>query len=162
MRIRRCDVQTMELAELDLLSCELLHQIVVSARSDDHPAARERLYSSPTEGREPAFEQDWKNYVEPDLRDLFRTAQEVVLADLKDFPPNDPEEANTLHIPMKNLDAWIHALNQARLALSARYDFTERDMEVAMPLEGDERALALFQVHFYGFLQECFLRQLED
>jgi hypothetical protein len=63
---------------------------------------------------------------------------------------------------VKHLEAWIHALNQARLALSARFGFTERDMEDAIPIEGDQRALALFQVHFYGFLQECFLRQLED
>jgi hypothetical protein len=35
-------------------------------------------------------------------------------------------------------------------------------MELAMPLAGDARSLALFQVHFYGFLMECFLRELES
>ena len=63
---------------------------------------------------------------------------------------------------MKNLDAWIHTLNQARLAISTRYDFTEEDMEKRVSLGGDARGLALFQVHFYGFVQECFLQQIED
>ena len=162
MHIRRCNDQTVELGGIDLLCCELLRQIVVSAQVDDYPAARERLYSSPSHGREPEFDQDWKDYVEPDLRDMFRSSQEVVQAALKDFPPEKPAHSYTLHIPVKHLEAWIHVLNQARLALSARFGFTEHDMEEAIPFEGDQRALVLFQVHFYGFLQECFLRQLED
>ncbi|HZJ13940.1 MAG TPA: DUF2017 family protein [Chthoniobacteraceae bacterium] len=162
MRIRRRDDQTVELSGIDLLCCELLRQIVVSGQVDDFPAARERLYSSPSHGREPEFDQDWKDYVEPDLRDMFRTSREVVQAALKNFPPKKPADSYTLNIPVKHLEAWIHALNQARLALSARFNFTEHEMEDAIPIEGDQRALALFQVHFYGFLQECFLRQLED
>jgi hypothetical protein len=162
MRIRRRDDQTVELGGLDLLCCELLRQIVGCAQVDDFPAARERLYSSPTHGREPECDEDWKNYVEPDLRDMFRSSQEVVQTALKNFPPKKSADSYTLHIPVKHLEAWIHTLNQARLALSARFGFTEHDMEDAIPIEGDQRALALFQVHFYGFLQECFLRQLED
>lgn len=161
MRVRRLNEQTVEIAELDSLCCELLQQIVVHARSDDHPAVRERLYSRPTGGREPAFEEDWKAYVEPDLRDLFRSAQEVVEQDLRSFPEETPDQHSALVLPVKHLEDWIHCLNQARLALSARYDFREEEMETPMPMHGDQRALALFQVHFYGFLQECFLRQLD-
>jgi hypothetical protein len=162
MRIRRCDAQTVELGDLDLLCCELLEQIVVNSQVDDYPAARERIYSTPTHGREPEFDQDWKNYVEPDLRDMFRNSQEIVQSALENFPPDKTADSYALRIPIKHLEAWIHVLNQARLALAARNNFTERDMEDAIPIEGDQRALALFQVHFYGFLQECFLRQLED
>jgi hypothetical protein len=162
MRIRRRDEKTVELGGLDLLCCELLRQIVVSAQVDDFPAARERLYSSPTHGREPELDQDWKKYVEPDLRDMFRSAQEVVRAALENFPPDKAADSYTLRIPVANLEAWIHALNQARLALSARYNLTEHEMEDAIPIADNQRALALFQVHFYSLLQDCFLRQLED
>jgi hypothetical protein len=62
---------------------------------------------------------------------------------------------------VKHLEAWIHALNQARLALAARHEFAERELEREVPTEGGERALALFQIHFYGLLQEFFLRQLD-
>ena len=161
MHIRRCDRETMELGEMDSLCCELVRQIVPSANADDDPAVQRRIYSSPSEGREPDFEQDWKNYVEPDLRNLFRNAQEIVEGDLKDFVPAENLGFSALRIPVKNLEAWIHTLNQARLAISARHDFTERDMEAPVSLGGSARTQARFQIHFYGFLQECFLQQLD-
>ena len=111
--------------------------------------------------REPDFEQDWKNYVEPDLRSLFRSTQEIVEGDLKRFDPDESGDSSTLRIPVKNLEAWIHTLNQARLAIAARYDFTDKEMEKQLSLGSGARSLALFQVHFYGFLQECFLQQLD-
>ncbi len=160
MHIQRADHDHMELGEMDFLCSQFILQIVPSATTDD-PTAQHRLYSSPSEGREPEFDQDWKSYVEPDLRNIFRTAQEIVESDLKRFDPDETDDSSTLRIPVKNLEAWIHTLNQARLAISARYDFTEEDMEKRMSLGGDARALALFQVHFYGFLQECFLQQLD-
>ena len=160
MHIQRADRDHMELGEMDFLCAQFILQIVPSATGDD-AAAQRRLYSSPSEGREPEFEQDWKNYVEPDLRKSFRSAQEIVEGDLRRFDPGELDESSTLRIPVKNLEAWIHTLNQARLAIWARCDFTEEDMEKPVSLGGDARALALFQVHFYGFLQECFLQQLD-
>ena len=151
----------MELGEMDFLCCQLIQQIVQSATDTDDPAAQRRLFASPTEGREPDFEQDWKNYVEPDLRLLFRSTQEIVEGDLKRFDPDESGDSSTLRIPVKNLEAWIHTLNQARLAIAARYDFTDKEMEKQLSLGSGARSLALFQVHFYGFLQECFLQQLD-
>ena len=147
---------------MDFLCCQFVLQIVPSATATDDPAIHHRLYSPPTQGREPEFERDWQEYVEPDLRHIFKSAQEIVEGDLKKFAPAEADETATLRIPVKNLEAWIHTLNQARLAISARNDFTEEDMEKKVSLAGDARSLALFQVHFYGFLQECFLQQLED
>ena len=162
MHLHRADRQHMELGQMDFLCCQFILQIVPSASATDDPAIQHRLYSQPTGGREPEFERDWKEYVEPDLRNIFKSAQEIVEADLQNFEPADSGESSTLRIPVKNLDAWIHTLNQARLALSARYDFSEEDMEKPVALGGDARGLALFQVHFYGFVQECFLQQLEE
>ena len=152
----------MELAGMDFLCCQFILQIIPSATATDDPAIQHRLFCQPTGGREPEFERDWKEYVQPDLRNIFETAREVVEADLREFEPAESDESSSLRIPVKNMEAWIHTLNQARLAISARYDFTEEDMEKAVSLAGDARGLALFQVHFYGFVQECFLQQLED
>ena len=161
MHIQRADRNHMELGEMDFLCSQFILQIVPSASATDDPAAQRRLYSSPSGGREAEFDEDWKNYVKPDLQNIFRSAQEIVEGDLKRFDPDEADESSTLRIPVKNLEAWIHTLNQARLAISARYDFTEEDMEKRVALGGDARGLALFQVHFYGFLQECFLQQLD-
>ena len=162
MKISRLDAQTVAISRLDLLCCELLQQIPVSAEIKDRNV-RERLFTAPTGGREREFERDWQRYVRPELRHLFESSIQTVRNDLKGFPPTPSDENRThvLHLPITHLDAWIHALNQARLALATRHGFTEPDLESPMPIVGDIRSLAVFQVHFYGFLMECFLRELE-
>ncbi len=155
------DEQTVAIIGLDVFCCELLHQIAVSAQSND-PAARARLFSSPTRADEAELESDWQKYVHPDLQSLFQSAVEIVKADLANFPGEIPAENYTLPIPVSHLEAWIHSLNQARLALAATYDFTEEEMERPIASDGDTRALALFQTHFYGFLMECFLRETDS
>ena len=152
----------MELADMDFLCGQLIQQIIPSAQATNEPAVEQRLFSSPTGDEEPDFEEDWKSYVEPDLRSLFRSTQEIVESDLKRFNPEESGDSSTLRIPVKNLEAWIHTLNQARLAIAARFDFTDKEMEKHLSLGGDARGLALFQIHFYGFLQECFLQQLDE
>ena len=161
MHIQRADRDHMELGEMDFLCARFILQIVPSASTQGDPAAERRLYSSPSEGREREFDQDWKNYVEPDLRNLFKNAQEIVAADIGCFDPDEADQSTTLRIPVKNLEAWISVLNQARLAIWARHDFSEEEMEERISVGDDTRSLALFQVHFYGFLQECFLQQLD-
>jgi len=54
-------------------------------------------------------------------------------------------------------------LNQARLALAARFDFKEAEMSQNGPRNIETvRDLSLFQVHFYGFLQECLLQDMAE
>lgn len=161
MDIHRIDEQTVAIEDLDIFLCELLHQIPDCADPGDSEKARMRLYSSPTHGAEPRFDEEWKEFVEPELHDLFRSALDVVREDLADSPLGRPDKQHKVIIPVAHLESWIHALNQARLALGARYDVTDEDMD-DIPTGGDERALAIFQIHFYGYLQERFLRELEE
>jgi hypothetical protein len=161
VEIYRSDEQTVVIEDLDLFLCELLRKILESADPSGSENARRRLYSSPTQGTEPDFDEEWKEYVEPELREGFQSALDVVQGDLADLPEGDPDTYCTLHIPVEHLDGWIHALNQARLALGARHDVTDEDME-NIPTGGDARALAIFQIHFYGYLQERFLHELEE
>jgi len=64
-------------------------------------------------------------------------------------------------IPAKHAEAWLNALNQARLSIAARNEFTEGELgdNYRSPI-GSRRDLSLFQVNFYGFLQEFILREL--
>lgn len=162
MQVRRVDAQTVSVGPLDVFAAELLQQIPLTAR-DESDAAQDRLYPSPSEEREPEFDEDWKDYVTPDLRRLFATSLETIESDLEGFPPGDaPAEARILHLPVAHLEAWIHGLNQARLAMAARHGFDQIDIEAGLPFEDGERALALVRIHLYGFLQECFLLELGD
>ncbi len=160
MKISRVDEQTVVLDEIDSVIADLLQKIPSSADPAGSEAASARLFPQPTGGRERQADEDWREYVEPDLRELFRDAVGVVEDDLKNLAPPNTVPRDLL-LPVKHLEAWIHALNQARLTLAARHDFTEEELERDLSFEGGPRSFILFQIHFYGLLQEFFLRQLD-
>ena len=160
MQVWRVDPQTLAIGGLDPLLCELLQQIPLHADPEDHPAARARLFSPPAAaGEEPALHADWQEYVEPELRQLFESALETVRRDLAGFPPPTPAREYTLRIPIAHLDAWLNALNQARLALAARHEVTERDME-RVPAKAARATSPSSRSRFTALLQECILREL--
>jgi hypothetical protein len=149
-------------AVLDPFLIELLNKIAEAADPTGKPAAEARLYTTPTAGAEPEFDEEWTELIQPDLQEYFATSVDIVQGDLLGFPSTDSDSPETaLQIPIAHLEAWVHALNQARLALAAQFNVSEEDMN-DLPLGGDVRALGVFQIHFYGFLQECFLRLLDD
>ena len=161
MKIHRLNTKTVALEEIDPFLAGLLREIPARADPGQSPAVRERLFPKPTAGGEPEADAEWVELVEPELHELFVDALGVVDEDLQDFPDPPDAEGMTLRLPVKHLEAWIHALNQARLALVARHGFTEREIEREFSFEGGERADILFRIQFYGVLQELFLRQLE-
>ena len=152
----------LEISELDPFLAELLRQLPASASAENSPAAQARLYSSPASETETEIRAEWKLYVAPELERLFRSATETVAADLQQLCGNEKAFANrTLFIPAKHADAWLSALNQARLIIAARNDFTDGELSdnYRSPI-GSRRDLSLFQVNFYGFLQEFIIREL--
>jgi hypothetical protein len=152
----------LEISELDPFLAELLRQLPASTSSENSPAAQTRLFSSPASENEKEICAEWKLYVQPELQRLFRSATETVAADLEQLSGNEKAFANrSLFIPGKHADAWLNALNQARLIIAARNDFTDGELSdnYRSPI-GSRRDLSLFQVNFYGFLQEFILREL--
>ena len=153
-----------EISDLDPFLAELLRQIPGSADTEGEPAAQQRLFSLPGDPSEKKLCEEWKLYVEPELRRLFRSATETVTEDLKQLKCNEKPFANcTLRIPARNTDAWLNALNQARLALAAKYNFSDGELcdHYRSPV-ASRRDLSLFQVNFYGFIQEYILRSMEE
>jgi Domain of unknown function (DUF2017) len=153
----------LEIFDLDPFLAELLRQIPASTNPEGTPAAEQRLFSAPADVSEKEIRAEWKLYVEPELRRLFRSSTETVAADLAQLNGKEKSFANcTLRIPKEHADAWLNALNQARLAIAAKYDFTDGELcdHYRSPF-GSRRDLSLFQVNFYGFLQEFILQELE-
>ena len=155
--------EALEIRELDPFLAELLRQVPESAQPKDSPAAEERLFSPPAAPEEKVLCAEWKLYVVPELRRLFQSATETVREDLQQLRcANKPFANCTLRIPMAHADAWLNALNQARLAIAAACQFSDHELcdHYRSPL-GSRRDLGLFQVNFYGFLQEFILREME-
>jgi hypothetical protein len=162
MEFRR-NGDVLELSELDPFLAELLRQIPASTNCEGVQDAEQRIYSRPTESSETELFAEWKLYVEPELRRLFHSATETVTADLQQLNGSEKPFANcTLSIPVAHADAWLNVLNQARLVIASKYNFKEAELcdHYRSPM-GSRRDLSLFQVNFYGFLQEFILREME-
>jgi hypothetical protein len=155
---------SLEISELDPFLAELLRQIPESTNPEGAEAAEERLFSAPAHSDLRDICAEWKVYVEPELRRLFSCATETVAADLQQLNGSEKPFANcTLRIPTAHAEAWLSALNQARLVIAAKYSFNEGELcdHYRSPI-GSRRDLSLFQVNFYGFLQEFILREMDE
>ena len=110
----------------------LLRQIPrsVDAESD---AAEERFFPSPSlDPGEEGLRDDWKAHVHPELHHLFQSARQVVAADLRGLQEED--ELFAMEFPIGHADAWLSALNQARLALATRHGFGEKELSSEAPV----------------------------
>jgi hypothetical protein len=163
MEIRR-QGECIVISDLDPFLAELLRQIPESTKADGVDAANERLFTTPAADSEREICAEWKLYVEPELRRLFESSTETIAGDLEQLNGSAKPFANcTLRIPTCNSDAWLNALNQARIVIAAKFNFSDVDLRdhYRSPI-GSRRDLSLFQVHFYGFLQEFILREMEN
>ncbi|MBV9127607.1 MAG: DUF2017 family protein, partial [Verrucomicrobia bacterium] len=158
------------LAELEPFFIRLLAQIPACADPGVHPAARARLFASPSdEPGENMLREDWRELVEPELAHLFITAQETVATDLKALPLSESLGAEggpgdylpgtvALTIPQPHYEAWLSTLNQARLVLAARHGIGEREMAPDLSaLPSERRSRALLHMFFHEVAGQALL-----
>ncbi len=116
--------------------------------------AEARLFSSPAETSERQFLSDWDEYVRPELRHLFLSARKTVEADLERLSDR-PGHLSRLVVPQAHGDAWLNTLNQARLILASKFDFSDEELSMhEVPKSFSRRDLALLQINFYAAIQE--------
>jgi hypothetical protein len=165
--------------EIEPLFLHLLRTLPASADPEDDLAAGERLFSAPMAAQEEEFNEDWREYVQPELADLFRSAREIVVGDLSALPADDAGEdlesktagqfdsadfeptGHSLEVPARHAEAWLSVLNQARLVIAAKHGIGEKEMDRESPFPPFVKGeYALFQIHFYAELQEILLRAM--
>lgn len=126
--------------------------------------ARRRLFPDPSD--DSRHREDWDRLVRPDLFALLASAREIVLHDLKGLEPAEPLESVPrwrVTIPAQHVNAWISALNAARLALGAQHGVeTEQDLRPRLePKEGrievDEKTLAVIKINVLAELQQLLI-----
>src|SRR5260221_11959994 len=89
----------------------------------------------------------------PELRHLFQLAGEIVARDLTALQPetNEPD-AMQVEFAAEHLNAWMSALNQARLIQAAVFNITEEDMNDAVPDAPTDKQIAVLKIHLWGYL----------
>ena len=131
MRLRRHSSAAWELSDIHPLFAGLLADLPRSASC--HEEARGRLYPDPVGGHDDHgdLRADWREHVEPGLERLFAASREIVSRDIAALGRNGG--GTSLVIPGKNLDAWLNALNQARLIIAEQNGFQETDLDHREP-----------------------------
>jgi len=125
----------------------------------DDDATGKRIFSTLTGGADLEADAEWKEVVEPGQRELYESHVDIVRKDVATMKPG--EEGEQLTFPLEHGRAWIHTLNQARLALGARHDVTEDDMQGNRELKDDETATAIMQIEFFGLVMGVLLHRVE-
>lgn len=144
------------------LIADLLRALPATTDPDSlSDAAEARLFPEPTNSESlQDLRDDWKAFVEPGLHELFRSASDIVSADLKGM--EESGDTFTLTIPMNHADAWLNLLNQARLVLAADLGFNEKILTSPEPPDlGTDVGMAVFRINLYAFMQQCLIEQLE-
>lgn len=120
--------------------------------ADDSEDVRERLFPN-SYPDDPQKEAEWDRYSRPDLISLFESRAEIVRVDLESLTPEPVWRGYRLEIPAAHRNAWMAALNAARLILAVRGEIDEDDMERALDFEElDEKELLLLRIHLLGHL----------
>ncbi|MEQ1853077.1 MAG: DUF2017 family protein [Chthoniobacteraceae bacterium] len=154
----RWDEEGWYFEQMDSFPAGLLRELPACAVPDDE-AARERIFSSPTGGADATADQEWSENVVPDLAALFQSHVDVVIGDLAEMKTEG--EASSVHVPVVHARAWIHTLNQARLALGARHGVTDDDTAGRRRTRSRTKAHGLMQIDFYGMLLGLILAHTE-
>jgi hypothetical protein len=125
-RVRIVNSKHLRISGLNRLIASCLVQ--VPEILDQRDAASSRLLPTPTTHDEKANE-EWRRLVAPELRHLFVSAGETFARDLARLKPDANHPGLThIAIPLEHVNAWMTALNQARLILGEVYLLDERDM----------------------------------
>jgi len=152
------DDDTFVLSGLDDFLMGLVVEIPKAASPSGN--ASKRIFPSPTAGADSEADAEWETFVKPDLDAQFAFNRDRVALDLKGVR-HAGKAGFEMEIPAANLPAWIHALNQARLCLSSAHNLGEKELEGSARLHGPS-GIAIFQIQFYGILQEWMLAVTKD
>jgi len=163
MELLNHDDGTWSLRKVSELEHLMLSRIVGAADPVDCGEAERRLYPSPIIPGAPlapdevvSADADWEEYIEPDLREAFRGALEVVGSDIAKATSSNTKEGNLfyeINVPKTHADDWCSALNQARLVIHYRHDLPDEDGEVGDDLD-PEMWMAMLQSEIYGIIMD--------
>lgn len=152
------DENTLLLSGLDEFLAGILREIPSAGTPSE--ANEARLFPCPTSGAEPEADEEWNQFVRPELEQLFADHRQLVARDLQGLRDCGARGLE-VDIPIAHLGAWIHSLNQARLALTELHALQEKEVDEENPQFG-LRGVVVFQVQFYGLMQEWLLAHTDS
>ena len=133
---------------------------------DQPDEVQRRLYPSPSDDEE--LEETWRKHVRPELFALVASAREIVTRDLGGLELVDEETFLwRMEIPETHINAWLSALQVARLTLGSLHEIEEPELELELddddeddePEEWDEKRAAVARIGLLGWLQSMIVEE---
>jgi len=138
---------------------ETLSGIPMLLESDD-PRVRARLL--PETCDDERREAEWRAHAVPELERLFASRGQLVARDLAALRPMPQGDTKLLLIPDGHANAWLAALNAARLALFVLNDLTAEAMEAEFwPKATPRQQKALRTIHLFAEIQSVLLGDMD-
>jgi len=107
-------------------------------------------------------EEHWRRHAVPELERLFASRAQLVRRDLAGLRPMPKSQNQLLLIPDKHQNAWLAALNAARLALYHLNDLTAAAMEPeGFAAATGKQQEALLRIHLLAEMQSVLLGDFE-
>ena len=150
LHVERSGEKHIHVTGLDPVILDCLHALPEILDQRDQPAARCRLLPDPTTDR--AINADWQQTISPELRHAFVAAGDTVARDLTGITPE-----GELTFAVEHLNAWMSALNEARLILGEIFRITDSDMESADFDVTTPKGLAVFRIHVLGYFLQLLI-----
>ncbi len=154
-RLEQVDPSTLRFIALPPFFADCLLRLGEILSQRNHPDIARRLFPAPSDD-EP-FNAEWRVMIAPELRHLFVEAGEMVLGDLAALEP-EGHWAHTFRVvfPAAHADAWMSALNEARLILGEQFGLREEDLDHPMSKfnPNNARHMAIARVWALGYLLE--------
>jgi len=162
MRLERTNDGSLFLSEMPKALADFLAKIPMTIDLDAlSPEAHERFFPVPSTAAGDQAAEEWKAFVEPELKARFSSARDLVTQDLKSIDTNGKK--STLRIPPDHAEAWLIALNQARLVIGARFGYDENMLSGRGKLDPrTPEGLDLVRANFYAFLQANLLACMDE
>jgi hypothetical protein len=156
-RVRRRKDGTICVAGLSSIEVMVLRQVPDLLGRDQPEAVRKRLFPDAFDDDERADE--WRRTQHPELFALLADSKRIVESDLASLAPRARPPGWAMQIPAAHVNAWLSALNAARLAIVAEQGLTAAELE-AEELELDDRGLAVVKSSVLGGLQQGIVEAL--
>jgi hypothetical protein len=155
---------TVRIARLTPWTMAVLLEIELLLDPNQPEHVRRRLFPMPSDDED--HRREWERLVHPDLFALVSSARDIVSRDLEQIEvpgPGDPDEGTgwRVSIPAPHVQAWISALNTARLTLAELHAIGERELERTDLDLLDEASMAVAKIRLYGWIQQLVL-EAED
>ena len=145
LRVTRDGSGEIQIRGLGGVLLQSLYGLPEILREREQVGVRDRLFPDPV-SNDDRLNSEWHETMDTDLHYLFASAEVTVVRDMATL------SCGSIVFPEAHFEAWLSALNQARIILGELYSVDEKDMSPEDIHPENERDQALLQIHIYGYL----------